>query len=232
MATLKRLKFVNDRYKLTVFGYIHENEKILSVSNIPSMIGYLCLLYYFHGEYFEKSSNNIEKSNDKLTITRNRGSQNWNCFAFGKVWIDSMIKCVAKWKFKINYIDDDSSYFHRAHIIIHLISKEGDFDRVGDMKYAPYYKINGNGFVLKKEISDTFTTNEMTLSVSKFRINDEIVLILDTVKGTISLKRNDEEIQCVFKNIDRNNKIRYKLAVLLYDVKYSITLTDFDCKIS
>ena len=45
-----------------------------------------------------------------MTITRIKPQTSffviWDCWFVGKVWIDSMIKCVAKWTFNINHIKD------------------------------------------------------------------------------------------------------------------------------
>ena len=61
------------------------------------MICNLCILYYFHGEYFEKAGDDIQISNDKMTITKIRGGSGWNNTSYGKTWIDSSIpKIVSK----------------------------------------------------------------------------------------------------------------------------------------
>ena len=187
MTTLKRLKHVNDRYKLTVFGYIHGNEKQLSLSNVPTMIGYLSLSYYFHGEGFEKASNDINISNDKLTITRTAGPVTWNACAFGKVWVDSMINCVAKWTLKINYLHQDKSNW--AHVIICLLSKD-DESRASQI-CAPYYEIDGLGQMKKNETGGVNTYLQGRLYCLRFKKNDEIELELDTGKGDIYLTKND-----------------------------------------
>ena len=62
MTTLKQLKFVNKQYKYTVFGYIREKENELLLHNIPSIISYLSLTYYFHGEYFDKYGKHLKRS--------------------------------------------------------------------------------------------------------------------------------------------------------------------------
>ena len=60
MTTLKALKSFPKRPRQTVFGYIRENQKQLSLYNVPALIGYLCLGYYFHGEFLEKAGDDLK----------------------------------------------------------------------------------------------------------------------------------------------------------------------------
>ena len=55
MSTFKTLQSIPNVTKYAVFGYVRKMERKLSLLNIPQMIHYLILGYYFHGEYFEKS---------------------------------------------------------------------------------------------------------------------------------------------------------------------------------
>ena len=157
-----------------------------------------------------------------MTITRfTSGPRNWNCFAFGKIWIDSMMECVAKWTLRINHINDKRKW---AHIIIRLLSKEGEWTN------NTYYEIDGLGQPYRKEIQIVGVTGWSQNLDLAFKKGDEIVLVLDTEKGNISLIRNGGRTHHVFGNIQRNENIKYKLGVWLYDHKYSVTLTNFDCK--
>ena len=108
---LKRLKAVNDKDTFTVFGFIRNTQNELSM-NVPMMIFYLCLGYFFEAEYFEKCGNNMQISADKLTITQiEERIGNYNGYAlyalgysFCKRWIKSHIPQIAIWKLKINRI--------------------------------------------------------------------------------------------------------------------------------
>ena len=45
---------IEDKYKLIVFGYIHEVQKLVDATQIiPNSVIYLCLSFYYIGAYFE-----------------------------------------------------------------------------------------------------------------------------------------------------------------------------------
>ena len=68
MSTLlKRLKALNIIEKLTVFGFVREMQNESSW-NIPMVIFYLCLSYFFEPECFEKCGKGMEISKDGLTL--------------------------------------------------------------------------------------------------------------------------------------------------------------------
>ena len=102
-SSLKQLKLIKQDTKFIVVGYVRQNENKLSLfCNVPSMIPYLCLLYYFHGEYFEKVGDDINISKDKRTITKVVESLKFKNTSYGQIWIDPKVPQIAKWKFMIN----------------------------------------------------------------------------------------------------------------------------------
>ena len=52
---------------------------------------FICLLYCYDGEYFEKTGDDIEISQDKMTVTKIMQTNNWNNTSYGYAWIDSWI---------------------------------------------------------------------------------------------------------------------------------------------
>ena len=53
MSTLKALKTANKDINLTIFGYTREHHDAFLI-NIPKMICYLCMAYYYIPEFFDK----------------------------------------------------------------------------------------------------------------------------------------------------------------------------------
>ena len=121
-SRFKQSKSIKKDTRFTVFGYVRQNENKLSLyCNIPSMISYLCLSYYHHGEYFEKAGDDIQISNDKMTATKVTQEYNWDNTAYGKTWIDSSVDQIVEWKFKINILEKS--------IYICLVSKDNRLNR-------------------------------------------------------------------------------------------------------
>ena len=94
MAQFKKLKAIPSAPKFTVFGYGRSIEKHSTILNIPVMIHYLILGYYYHGEYFEKSGKELIISEGKMSVQRSEVSE-WSRYkrnAYCKTWIKSNIK--------------------------------------------------------------------------------------------------------------------------------------------
>ena len=100
MATLKKLKQIDNRFKYAVFGYVRSMEPQLSHYNVPVLISYICLSYYYHNEYFAKKGDNVELSNNNMTV--NKLNVGWNNTTYGNIWIESDIDQIAKWTFKLS----------------------------------------------------------------------------------------------------------------------------------
>ena len=168
-ACLKQVKSIKKETQFTVFGYVRQNEnKMALFCNIPSMICYLCLSYYYHGEYFEKAGDDLQISNDKMTITKVSNKVNWLNTAYGKTWIDSNIDQIAEWKFKMNKLEN--------YICICLVSKDNRLNEdcsIGDD--APNFGFCDYGRIL---IFGGKPTNGFY--GSSFHQTDQVSMILDT----------------------------------------------------
>eukprot|EP01084_Bolivina_argentea_P299913 517020_1 len=97
---LKELKQINNRTKHSVFGYVREMHDKLSLPNVPILISYLCLSYYYHNEYFAKSGDEVEILNDKMSIKKIAGHCDYNNTTYCNTWIESTSNKIAKWTLK------------------------------------------------------------------------------------------------------------------------------------
>ena len=66
----KQLNKVDKRTKYSVYGWIRNNEKSLKLSNVPSMITSICVLYFRDEEIFDVISKETELSGNKKMITK------------------------------------------------------------------------------------------------------------------------------------------------------------------
>ena len=97
-------------------------KDIIIITDCAPII-YLCILYYFHAEYFERCSKDIQISDDKMTITKIKNPDSWNRY-FAKLWIDSISECIV---LKFNH-DFEESPLSPGYIELLLISKEFELD--------------------------------------------------------------------------------------------------------
>ena len=219
----KQLKSIEQETQLTVFGYIRQNQNKLSLfCNVPDGISYLCLsYYYFHGEYFEKAGNDIQISNDEMTVAKVVDHTDWNNTSYGKRWIDSAIPQIIEWKFKINKISDlDDS------ICFCLVSCDSRINADCNAFYdAPNFGFCNTGAVIKKDpdaeivrISDRFESHQ----------GDIISMTLDTKSGKLYFQKNDEERLCYVENV---SCCTYKMAISLKHKLNSVSLVDFKCNL-
>ena len=224
MTTLKQLKCIGKRYKYSVFGYIRLKEKELSLCNIPQMIHYLCLQYYFHGEYFDKCiGDDAEISSDKM-ITKAMSTVHYFYDAvYGKLSIDSLSNCIATWTFKLVQLDTDTDGYG---IRIFLLSDELKKNNCSMSHY--YFYNNGNSYARPKW--PIISEESMSEKPPKFATGDIIKLILDTKNAMIALRKNEDDFEYViFQNIHKGANIKYKVAICLLEKNNAIEIIDFDC---
>ena len=132
------------KYQFTVFGYLREQETQLSLDTIPPLVCYLLLKFYYPGEYFKKYSKNIILSDNDMTITRisKPGMDGiWTNYAIGSIAIDSTSKCIAKWTFKLNYINPELAC-NIGQVTFLLLSNPSKFE--SNKRTKPHYQINAN----------------------------------------------------------------------------------------
>ena len=177
------------------------------------MISYLCLSYYHHGENFEKAGNDINISNDKMTITKVSTTYTWHNTAYGKTWIDSSINQIAEWKFKIDKL--------AGQIYICLVSKDNRLNRdCNSSEDSPNFGVNNEGIMVKHG------GTPKRLNGLRFYQNDEISMILNTKNRELSVEYADGQRLGLWE-IPIGNNIRYKMAVSLFFGQDRISLIDF-----
>ena len=222
-ACLKHLKSIKQDIRFTVFGYVRQNEdKLTLFCNVPSMICYLCLSYYYHGECFEKAGDDLKISNDKTTVEKVANGMfdvNFRNTSYGKTWIDSSINQIVEWKFKINTINNG--------IYICLVSKDNRLNRDCNTRAdAPNFGFSNYGDII---MYGGEVANDGRKVVKRFYENDEISMIVNTKDGEIYLQRNGGIKALMVKNIKRGDDIKYKMAVSIRKYLDSVTLLDFKC---
>ena len=226
---LKKLKLIKQEIKLTVFGYVRQNEDELSLfCNIPSMISYLCLSYYFHGECFEKAGDDIKISKDKTTVTKVNKKTNYFNTSYGKTWIDTQIPQIVEWKFKIIKMENVS--LKKTSIYLCLVSRDNTLNDDCNMNMAeqPNFGFPNHGQLCKRDTKAIRVRN-----VGREQINfvegDIISMILDTNSRKLYFQRIGKQRVCYVKNISCGLRIKYKMAVSLQHKLNSVSLIDFKC---
>ena len=224
MAVVKQLKYVSDRCKHTVFGYIRGKEEELELNCIPPIITYLCIEFYFQGEYIAKCTNDLKITNDKKTVTKIDRDFAWDNKAYGKIWIDSTSDYIARWTFYIDHFKFGAPTW--AHLFIGFVSNEQNTTFCTEVSESPLYLFRANGSHHRIENNDKYKSVNMD---ETFGTNDRIIITLDTINREINLRINNGFDKCVFADIVRDKNIKYKLVICMFSVGNKVTLTDFEC---
>ncbi len=214
--------FISNNHPVTsiVFGYIREHESLKSV-NIPSVISYTCLKYYFINEFFDKAlSNYFEISNDKMMITNIGGlilaSKHKICChhvtpIYCHQWIPTSSNIMVQWTFFIKKMQNGMIF----GLTSNATNINKDFCISGLNR--PYYQLENTGVRYSHEIYPLWhDAHFRPLLRKKFRwkSGDTITFILDLNNETnqFCIQINDQPRQILFHNVTKGN-IKYKMAI-------------------
>ena len=217
---LKELKSIPNRTKCIAFGYIHAKEKQLSLPNVPDSINYLCLMYYFHGEFFEKAGNDLKICDERMSIQKViRNVNQWNNTGYCKTWISSDLWHVIKWDFLIQSFGDPGK-----SICVGIASKDNrlndDFASPEDKPYA-YFAINPEREGI--DSGDSPIPGQLVyLPVMKI-----YQLVFDTLNWRLHIKKDGKIITTMNIKHFPNDDTKYKLAVCMAGYNAKIKFCDF-----
>eukprot|EP01084_Bolivina_argentea_P093196 167631_1 len=193
-----KLKDIDDRTTLSVYGYIRKCELH---SIIPDIIINLCVLFYHVGDYFTicYKSAVINDANDTVTHTMS------GCVStcYGALKIPSMRPSIHVWKFKITATKKDS--------FVSIGITESDINNVDDCNEAFCYvkdKINYGfsncGWKCSKNINQIYG--------GKYGHNDTITMILNSVDHTLRYEVNGSTRGLCY-TVECNKNLHYKMGV-------------------
>ena len=194
--------------------------------NVPKMLMYLCLAFYFHGECFNKCGYDLQISKDKMTIYKIFNNNNHENRAFGKCWISAVCNKIAKWTFKINHIGEFSSI--KIGLVTNDNNTNSDHGRK-DTTDGYWLSIEGNralpiaGYTINADDDSTdilAKSDEMTLIYDARHNIFKVEWVEDNLKTNRKLIIND--------NIESAENMKYKIAVCLENKNDKLTLVNFD----
>ena len=220
-------KHADDRLDCLVSGYIKSIQKAhKSLKTIPMDIYYVCILFLLQKEYFELIADQMNLSQDELTITKDASAiYNWKNTTYGKMVIPSISKQIVTWKIKMKPFTEERNRVIGIASSTDCIDKDYTYNKVGH-----YYGISDSGtrfwnHKLKEETSvetaaeyDTFEYHD--------RSGDTVTMILNLRDATI-LFGQSEHPKIAWTNIKIDKDVNYRLAVSLRCQLDSMTIVDF-----
>ena len=239
-AMFQKVNRIEDVYKNAVFGYVRSMEKRLSVCSIPALISYIILNYYYLSDYFAKYGKQVKVSNDNMKATKvaEIGAR-YDNMTFGNVWIDSSIPQIATWTLRTSTNEGEDEEGGPAMYVC-IISDDSETDI-----QKPLYEYSYPFYAL---VCDSYSVYDNNHNDDNCKFHGDLIedemndVLLDGAEFSISLNTADKTISIkkekyqyytgktivLYENIRIATNIKYKLGFILYELKDSMSLIDFD----
>ena len=225
MPSLKTIKWIDQRNKDLMFGFIREINELYTT--IPMMINYICLLYYYLiPEKFIKCSSNLNitssDSNKNDVVTICKYSSEWENM-HGNVIIntENNPNVIATWTVKTNSVcciigihsmyDDENICY----------GDDYNDSESGSNRMSPNYGWEGEG----GRIGTGYTWYGGG-GMEKFDDGDNVIKMeLNVSKKQLKFYKNGQETKVVFNDIDITTD--YHLMIRCYPKQHQINVYSF-----
>ena len=225
-ANLRRLNDIAKEVKVSVSGYIRENQYLFQsedhgiFNNIPQLIPSLCILYTDPGDRFEIIGDGIAYVNgDKTTIVKPKtfkGPRSSTCY--GSEHIQSNKKSITKWDLKIVNIPSKCGVtaikIGVASAVLSSNSKPKNI--LGDRYY-----INSNVGWVK-----THSGTVLPKTHSKYQTGDVMTITLDLTKKKVLFYNHRSKDEVCIDMTDFEG-YSYRLAVAVRVPEVSVCIDKF-----
>lgn len=202
MQSLQSLKWVDQKCKDIVYGFIKQMEKSLKLKTIPFEIFNIFLAFYYGCEYFNKSMEGSFKiSDDRLSITANEdcADDNYHTIYMNQS-VESLSEEIICWTFKVNKLRG-YTYFGVTNAKSKQILEDD------------------HGMCLADPTNPTDDPNYLD--------GQSITFTLDLIKGELLFKVEDDPDNVVCQDVEKENDIAYVFVIQLDKKDASVTLTNF-----
>ena len=218
---IKLLDSIDTRTKFTVSGYIREERIVLDSSkcqlfqNIPSIVPYLCTLYYDPDDYFVGDGNAAISMNGKK-ILELYGETRARCN--GSVIVSSDDKCIYEWTLKMHELATNIG----TCVVVGIAATDAIFGDTYDDMEGEFYMYSNYGWALKND--DELETPDAFLSGDEVKIEMNLIADEPFVKFYKNGNGDMEDGDNVLIMNEIEETIEYTLVVVVYKqhVKASI----------
>lgn len=223
--SLSKLKQVDNRSRMVIFGYIRRFETKHQHVTIPMMIQYLFLIYYWINEKFTVHGDDIKLEQDGKVATRLKKIIAPYHTAYGNHTIDLADTSIIayQWTFQIR----DIPFKNLSPICIGIDASSDkyishDFT-AAYYNHCEFYSIGSNNNVYNRRWSE-WSDNNLKL-LRKWRKDDILVLLLNVQSKNFKIKMDGQE-GLIANNIWFQNT-KYNLGVALPHENARVELIDF-----
>ncbi len=200
-------KEASESTKSVVYGYLRRIYPLFS-----DLVFYICLMYYYESEYFDKCGEGHIISDDKRTVTRSVFGV-WNSTVYCHKWINSNTNNIITWTFKIAKNEDRG-------IAVGICSSDDCLNGDFQAGTVPSYSICTNGYMF---IGGLYTPAHQYEKL--FEQSNIISIILDLKQAKLCYKLNDK-LKDLITGITKRDDVRYKFAIAMTNEGDCIELMD------
>ena len=215
----KQLSQIDDRTKLCVHGWIRMKEKSLRLTNIPSMINAICILYFRDDETFNVIAQGVESSANQKRISKILSERVIGENNYGINEMVSTTQFIYQWNLRVVKCGDNDIIFgitsnKKAHLF-------GDgynyaFSRFGEKTCTIRNSLYFSPYIIKNSYG------------KRVEQGDIVTIIVDFKKGHIKIAINGIEQGILSKNVFTGHKdIKYRLNVCLFGEGDCVEITNF-----
>lgn len=219
------LKNVNKQTKYITFGWIRNQQKLLKLPNIPSLVSAICILYVREDEIFYKiSDNGIKRDENAKKVIKEKFDDCLYNNNYGYIQIASDSDYIIQWDLKV------ITKSIRCGITIGITNFEdvnNAIEECNDMAcymFSENLCITANGWNYYGSYGNSGGFGE---NGNYFCDGDLVSLNLNLRKGQIKLFVNGQDEGIAFRNISRSDKIKYRLFVTLKNIGDSVKIINF-----
>lgn len=225
---LKQIKSINQIDKDIVIGYIKNEQKLLTLSispnKIPMGISYLCILFYYEDDCFNKDQcakeMEIDETNSIVAIKQSGGGFKKALGAMDIFDRNDGISRIYSWTFKI--LDHKPDMAQVIYIGIDSNDKSKNESSLNIVSYALGTETRTAGFTM-----DNGSYKNIFLEW-KYGKGDEIKMELNMEEKTLRYWINNENIDCVLQDIDFAKNMKYNMCVCAAMDGLSLQLLNFE----
>ena len=202
-----------------VTGYIKQKESELEILNIPQVIIHLILTYYQMNDFIDTYlANYFLISSDKSTITNIRSIKPGLHGIYLNEWIESISNQSFTWTFLINKLKD--------WIYFGIVTSQIDTRCCFQATYfEPNYRISNKGH-LNGYHYDHRLSHPKYPNIS-FGDGDKVRFTLNMKQQTWSVSINNGLYIMIINNVEKSDKIKWKMALSLQNKGDSISVINF-----
>ena len=225
MALARLLKFVDQRSKDTVNGYLRELQNMVDRDySTPPQVEYCCLAYYLREEYFTKCGDAMRINEEKDTATNTDSVMQT---VYGNILIDLKNDKILEYKWEIELLECQGQY---AYIGLDSSDKQclnTNFAIPVENKHV-FYGFATDGFFAWQQDYGKGSSGifgEMNFCDSK---KETITMVLNVKDASLRYHRNGEDLGVVVPSIRLD--LKYHFAVMIRTNGQSVKLVKFQTR--